>query len=60
MLCTFALTLYKNSPLKNNTKLFIKILLCKNMLSGRFEVFQKNSFLKKIVEQSKNKSVKIS
>ena len=30
-----------------NTKLFIKILLCKNMLSAKFSVFHKNSFKKK-------------
>ena len=36
LLCNFVLTLYKNSPLINNTKLLIKILLCKNMLSERF------------------------
>ena len=38
-----------------NTKLFISILMCKNMLSERF---WENSFIKKSVEQSKNKSVK--
>ena len=38
-----------------NTKLSIKILLCKIMLSEKFRVFQKNSFIKKSVEQSKNK-----
>ena len=38
-----------------NTKLFVKILLCKNMLSKRFWVFHKSSFIKKSVEQSKNK-----
>ena len=37
LLCNFVLTLYKNSPLINNTKaLFIKILLCKDMLSEKF------------------------
>ena len=47
---------YKNSHLIINTKLFIKILLCKNMLSERFWVFQKNSFIKEDVEQLKNKA----
>ena len=37
----FVLTLYKNPPFIN-TKLFIKILSCKNMLSERFCIFQKS------------------
>ena len=40
-----------------NTKLFIKILLCKNMLSERFWVFHKNSFVKKSADSQKIKSV---
>ena len=50
-------TLYKSSPFLN-TKLFIKTLYCKNMLSEKFWVFQKNSFIKKSVEQSKYKECK--
>ena len=57
MLCNFVLTLYKNSPFIN-THLLIKILLCKNMVSERFCVFQKYSFIKKNVEQSKHKEFK--
>ena len=54
MLCNLVLTLHKNSPFIN-TKLFIKILLYKSMLSERFWVFQKSLFLKESVERSKNK-----
>ena len=47
--CNFVLTLYKNSP-------FINAKLFKNMLLDRLRVFQKkNSFIKKSVEQTKNK-----
>ena len=48
LICSFVLTLYKNSPFINN-KLFTKVLatiLCKNMLSEMFWLFQKNIFYK--------------
>ena len=52
--CNFVLTLYKKSPFINR-KLFIRTLT-------RFQrclvFFEKNSFKKKIVEQSKNKECK--
>ena len=54
MICKFVLTLYKISPFINK-KLLMKIL---QMLSEMFCVFQKKSFIKKSVEQSKIKSVK--
>ena len=41
-----------------NTKLFTKILVSKNMLSEKFWVCQKNSFINKSMEQSKNKECK--
>ena len=49
MVCSFVLTLYKNSPSVNN-KLFTKVLqyyLCKNMLSEMFWVFQKKKLIYK-------------
>ena len=58
LLCNLVLTLYKNSPFIN-AKLFLKIILSKNMLSERLSIFsKKNSFIKKSVEQSKNKECK--
>ena len=41
-----------------NAKLFIKILLCKNMPSESFLTFWQNSLIKKNVEESKKKRKK--
>ena len=41
-----------------NAKLFIKILLCKNMPSESFLTFWQNSLIKKNVEESKKKKKK--
>ena len=59
MICTFVLTLYKNSnkSYKKNLTLHKSFTaFCKNMLSEMF--FKRNSFIKKSVEQSKIKNVK--
>ena len=43
LICSFVLTLYKNSPIMKN-KLFTTVLR-ENMLSGMFWVFQKQTHL---------------
>ena len=59
MICSFVLTLYKNSPSINN-KLFTKVLqyYVKTCFQRYFEFFKKNSCIKKSVEQSKKKECK--
>ena len=59
LICNFVLTLYKNSRFINN-KLFIKILqyYVKTCFQRCFDFFKKKSFIKKSVEQSKNKECK--
>ena len=55
----FVLTLYKTSPFINN-KLFIKIIqyYVKTCFQICFEYLKKKPFIKKSVEQSKNKECK--